>query len=350
APVQVPARADLARSEQHLGAPLQLAWRQVGDDVIGAQPIELVEPLFQVRQVQGMAEQVGEGALQGQRQVGASQFDRLDEAFDDDDLQRLARFGLPGQVGTAGRIAGLHVTLGDGLQQPVDVSHAHAGTQQWPQGSLQRWGGERLVASQAYAWGRPAVGVRLMGGGGRRRRGTGALALLPALQPLLVLQLLERALLFAQLLAGRVVGQGLGHGQETGQQASQQPPGGVEAERGGRHGRNLQSAYGSVLVCEDSKNATGRLDASPCPPACQADAELVSGNSEEISWIVRFQGRISIRVPSLTMLQTSRMSSLRMAMQPSVQDRKSTRLNSSHVKSSYAVSCSKKTKRKPRNL
>ncbi|MNE43833.1 hypothetical protein D3C80_1380280 [compost metagenome] len=67
---------------------MQLARQQVGGQVIGAQAVELIEALLQVWQVQRLPEQAGKGTSQGQRQVGACQFDGLDKTFDNDDIQR----------------------------------------------------------------------------------------------------------------------------------------------------------------------------------------------------------------------------------------------------------------------
>ncbi|MNP44664.1 hypothetical protein D3C76_1385360 [compost metagenome] len=109
------------------------------------------------------------------------------------------------QVGAAGRVTGLDIALRDGLQQSIDIADAHAGAHQVEYGGLKGLGGHALIAGQPYP-GCCQAGATFGGGGGVGVVGAGRGRTLPALQPLLLFQLLQGLLLIAQLLAGRVVG------------------------------------------------------------------------------------------------------------------------------------------------
>ncbi|MNZ99386.1 hypothetical protein D3C78_1187070 [compost metagenome] len=170
--------------------------------------------MLKVGQVQWLPEQAWEGTGEGQGQVGPCQFDCFDKAFDNDDVQRHALFWGLSQVGSAGWVAGLYITLGDGFEQPIDVGDAHAGRRERTEGGRQCRARKPVHARHAHAIDCPAaIIVRSLGSAvGRFSRGGDAP---PALQPLLLLQLPQPMLLIAQLLAGRVVGQHVGNGQHA---------------------------------------------------------------------------------------------------------------------------------------
>ncbi|MOA32233.1 hypothetical protein D3C78_1534340 [compost metagenome] len=86
--VQVPARGNPAWLHEDPGPALSLAGQQVYADIVRAQTVELVQPLFDVRQEQRLPEHVGKCAGQGERQLADAELYRLDEAFADDDVQR----------------------------------------------------------------------------------------------------------------------------------------------------------------------------------------------------------------------------------------------------------------------
>ena len=123
---QGPARGTAARAQNDARGAGFAAGGDIGGEVDRAQAVELVKALFQVAQVQRLAEHPGKRAAQGHGQALVSQLNGFEVAFFDVNIQRLAGGRCTDQVRPAGDVTGLDVQLGDLRQQAVDLGDAHA--------------------------------------------------------------------------------------------------------------------------------------------------------------------------------------------------------------------------------
>lgn len=96
AQAEAPARGAAAFTQEDPRGAGLAARGDVGGEIDRAQAVQLVQALLQVAQVQRLAEHAGEGAAQRYRQALVVQFDGLDVAFVDQDIQ-----ALPGLRGLA---------------------------------------------------------------------------------------------------------------------------------------------------------------------------------------------------------------------------------------------------------